>query len=185
MPGLEVEEEDVVEEEEINTPGDEIDKGRVFDNPEAGKLDKWGEDEDSKSFPALSGVCGWETGRTLPLKALLPPGVSVWVCTMLRRFCRLLAVAFVWTLLPLEERRGMWPRLWVDEEEGVVSPGAAAGVGVGGVGVAGTDEEEGDGMPRLAGMRYMPPLPVQLPLPPGVAMALRSVFCFGWKGLER
>ena len=172
-------------EEEIKTPGDEMDVGRAIDAPEAGKVDKWGEDEDSKSVPALSGVCGWEGGRMLPLKALVPPGVSVWVCTMLRRFCRLLAVAFVWTLLPLEERRGVWPQLWADEEEGVVGPGAAAGEGVGGVGVAGSeDQEEGDCLPRLAGVRWMPPLPVPLPFPTGVDIALRRVFCFRWKGGE-
>jgi len=74
----------------------------------------------------------------LPLKALVPPGVSVWVCTMLRRFCRLLAVAFLRALLPLEVRRGVWSRSWPeDEEEGVVRPA--------GGGVAGTAEEEEGG----------------------------------------
>lgn len=78
----------------------------------------------------------------LPLNALVPPGVSVWVCTMGeclgRRFCKLLAVAFVRTLLPLEVRRGVWSRSWPeDEEEGVVRPA--------GGGVAGTAEEEEEG----------------------------------------
>ena len=105
---LEEEEVEEEEEEEAKAAGDEMDVGRAI---AAAPETEYGEDEDDKPFPALPGVCGWEGGRVLlPLKALVPPGVRVWVCTMVRRLSVLLAVGLVKALLPLEVRRGVWSR---------------------------------------------------------------------------